>query len=185
MSHPRGLSSPSSFTTTLSETGSSTFTESEPSLAKFKTLPHTPAVFADLHVSPTVPASLTPGSEHHDMTASTKFLEDNNAMASVTSQGAVFRRTDMPPGSQSPMHRTLTVDYGVIVAGEVELELESGQTRTLKAGDTIVQRATLHKWKNLSDTEWVRMVWVQLPIETIEIAGQVVKEEWHIPGSSN
>jgi hypothetical protein len=60
--------------------------------------------------------------------------------------GTVLRIVDMAPGLLSPMHRTTSLDYGVVLEGEVELVLDSGETRLLKRGDTSVQRATNHAW---------------------------------------
>lgn len=47
------------------------------------------------------------------------------------------------------MHRTQTVDYGIVLAGEITLILERGET-IARAGDVIVQRATNHGWANRS-----------------------------------
>ena len=49
------------------------------------------------------------------------------------------------------MHTTDSVDFGVVLRGEVELELDDGQTRVLRAGDCFVQRATRHRWRPLGD----------------------------------
>jgi mannose-6-phosphate isomerase-like protein (cupin superfamily) len=51
----------------------------------------------------------------------------------------------------SGMHRTRTVDYDVVVDGELWLELDGGQTRHLKAGDIVVQNGTRHAWRNRSN----------------------------------
>lgn len=52
--------------------------------------------------------------------------------------------------SKSPMHATPTIDYVVVVAGELWLIMEDGQERRLVAGDSVVQRGTLHAWENRS-----------------------------------
>ena len=54
--------------------------------------------------------------------------------------------THMAPGAGAPMHDTPTVDYGVVVAGEVELGLETGAV-TLRAGDAVLVDGVLHSWK--------------------------------------
>jgi mannose-6-phosphate isomerase-like protein (cupin superfamily) len=46
------------------------------------------------------------------------------------------------------MHTTNTIDFEVILSGEVVLELDDGATRTLHAGDTVVQNGTRHRWSN-------------------------------------
>ncbi len=48
------------------------------------------------------------------------------------------------------MHRTDTVDYVVVLSGEVSLELDDGQTVPLNAGDCVVQNGTRHAWRNTS-----------------------------------
>lgn len=51
----------------------------------------------------------------------------------------------------SGMHKTDTVDYGIVVAGELWLELDDGERRHLKAGDVVVQNGTRHAWRNTTD----------------------------------
>jgi mannose-6-phosphate isomerase-like protein (cupin superfamily) len=46
------------------------------------------------------------------------------------------------------MHKTASIDFGVVVAGQVTLELDDGATVTLDAGDTYVQNGTRHRWSN-------------------------------------
>lgn len=53
--------------------------------------------------------------------------------------------TQMGPGAGSPIHFTPTVDFGLVVAGDVELGLETG-TVHLFAGDTVVMNAVMHSW---------------------------------------
>jgi uncharacterized cupin superfamily protein len=48
------------------------------------------------------------------------------------------------------MHRTRTVDYGIVLDGEVMLVLDDSET-VLRAGDVVVQRGTSHRWENRSD----------------------------------
>lgn len=47
------------------------------------------------------------------------------------------------------MHRTETVDYGIVLEGELVLILDQGET-VVRAGDVIVQRGTSHAWANRS-----------------------------------
>jgi hypothetical protein len=46
------------------------------------------------------------------------------------------------------MHTSDTIDYGVVVRGEMTLELDDGQRVHLRQGDTIVQNGTRHRWRN-------------------------------------
>ena len=52
--------------------------------------------------------------------------------------------------SRLGMHRTETIDFGVVLSGEIWLELDEGEVH-LKAGDCVVQRGTMHAWHNRSD----------------------------------
>lgn len=74
--------------------------------------------------------------------------------------GSVIRAVDFLPSGVSPMHRTNSIDYGIVVSGEIELELDNGAIETCRAGDVIVQRGTIHLWRNISDTEVCRVIFV-------------------------
>ena len=52
--------------------------------------------------------------------------------------------------SRLGMHQTETVDFGVVLSGEIWLELDDGEVH-LKPGDCVVQRGTMHAWRNRSD----------------------------------
>jgi mannose-6-phosphate isomerase-like protein (cupin superfamily) len=49
------------------------------------------------------------------------------------------------------MHTTDTVDYGIVLQGEPELELDDGARTPLKPGDVVVQNGTRHAWRNPTD----------------------------------
>ncbi|HYM05597.1 MAG TPA: cupin domain-containing protein [Terriglobales bacterium] len=53
------------------------------------------------------------------------------------------------------MHTTDTVDFDVILSGEVYLELDDGAEVLLKAGDCVVQNGTRHAWRNRSSENCV------------------------------
>jgi len=61
--------------------------------------------------------------------------------------GTVFRLLELAPGVSPRNHRTDSVDYAVVIAGEVDMELNDATVR-LKAGDVLVQRGTIHNWVN-------------------------------------
>ena len=52
-----------------------------------------------------------------------------------------------PPAARG-MHATDTIDYGVVVRGEMTLELDDGKIIQLRQGDCIVQNGTRHRWRN-------------------------------------
>lgn len=70
---------------------------------------------------------------------------------------------NFPPGAETPMHRTMTVNIGIVLEGTVELHLDSGEVRTMKKGDSYTQRGTMHSWKNPGE-EWVRIATFTMPI---------------------
>ncbi|MEV7013018.1 cupin domain-containing protein [Streptosporangium sp. NPDC051022] len=74
--------------------------------------------------------------------------------------GTVVRVVVTPPGGTSPMHRTRTVDYGVVLEGEAVLVLSDSE-RTMRPGDVFVQRGTDHRWENRSDVP-LRILFVLL-----------------------
>ncbi|KAF2823232.1 hypothetical protein CC86DRAFT_372261 [Ophiobolus disseminans] len=106
----------------------------------------------------------------------------------VAAGGTVLRFVDMEPGLLSPMHRTVSLDYGVVIEGEVELVLDSGETRRMKRGDVAIQRGTMHAWRNLSSTSWARMMYVLQECKPVEVEGEVLKEDYGsmegVPASS-
>ncbi|MGD0705980.1 MAG: cupin domain-containing protein [Trebonia sp.] len=61
--------------------------------------------------------------------------------------GTKIRINEFPPGVVSPVHRTQSVDYGIVLDGEIVLVLDESET-TLRAGDVAVQRGTSHRWEN-------------------------------------
>jgi quercetin dioxygenase-like cupin family protein len=72
--------------------------------------------------------------------------------------------------SASPMHRTATVDFGIVLDGEITLVLEGTET-DLQAGDVVVQRGTDHLWENRSDAV-ARIAFILIDgVFTDELAG--------------
>lgn len=90
--------------------------------------------------------------------------------------GSAIRVTDMYPGQQSPMHRTSSLDYGIVLSGELELELDDGAVTRLTAGDIVVQRGTVHLWRNPSATETCRIVFVLTEARPATIAGTALPD---------
>jgi quercetin dioxygenase-like cupin family protein len=66
--------------------------------------------------------------------------------------GVLFRVVTFPPDAEGQMHRTETVDLVTVLAGELALALDGGEEVRLGPGDTVIQRATSHAWRNYSDT---------------------------------
>ncbi len=91
--------------------------------------------------------------------------------------GSSSRVVDFAPGYETVQHRTQSLDYGVVVEGEVELLLEGGETRRMGVGDTVVQRGTMHAWRNVRTDVWARMFFVLLSCHPVEINGEVLVED--------
>lgn len=62
-------------------------------------------------------------------------------------EGTVFRIIEYGPGVAPRNHRTSTIDYAVVISGEIDMELDEGAVH-LKGGDVVVQRGTIHNWVN-------------------------------------
>ena len=134
-----------------------------------------------------------------------------NTMASgklglVNPKGTVIRCVDFKPGYSCAMHRTQSLDYGIVLEGEIEMYvwfhsyvdlylpsmyrlLDSGEKHQMKRGDVAVQRATQHQWRNKSATEWARMMFVLQDIKPLTVSGQEMKEDLgshgDLPASDN
>jgi mannose-6-phosphate isomerase-like protein (cupin superfamily) len=75
--------------------------------------------------------------------------EDPSAkkIATTIDNGTVFRIVSFGPGVAPRNHRTDSIDYAVVISGEIDMELDVGSVH-LKAGDVLVQRGTIHNWMN-------------------------------------
>jgi mannose-6-phosphate isomerase-like protein (cupin superfamily) len=73
------------------------------------------------------------------------------------------------PPRHPAIHRTRTVDYVVVLEGEIDLLLDDGDVR-LKAGDVVVQQGTNHAWRWCSSTRRSRPRWLRAAAETLYLA---------------
>ena len=92
-------------------------------------------------------------------------------------KGSVIRIVDMLPGGASPMHRTDSIDYGIVLSGAVEMELDDGSITLLGAGAIVVQRGTMHLWRNPSATETCRIVFVLIEALAYRHDGRALPEQ--------
>ena len=74
-----------------------------------------------------------------------KNLLGKGTLGLVNPKGTVLRCVDFAPGYAAGMHRTQSLDYGIVMEGEVDMLLDSGEIYHLKRGDVAVQRATQHQ----------------------------------------
>lgn len=117
-------------------------------------------------------------------------LMASGTLGLVRANGTVCRTVDFKPGGDALMHRTKSLDYGIVVEGTVELHLDSGEVQTLGRGDVAVQRGTMHAWKNPSQTEWSRMIFVLQDSTPLKVGNQILGEDLGhgkdiIPSSGN
>ena len=75
-------------------------------------------------------------------------------IGTILDNGSVFRIVRFAPGVAPRNHRTDSLDYGVVMSGEIDMVLDVG-TVHLKAGDVLVQRGTIHNWINNGDVPCV------------------------------
>jgi len=63
----------------------------------------------------------------------------------------ILKVLELSPGTQPVMHETETLDYVIVMEGEVDMLLDDGAEVHMKAGEVIIQRGTLHGWANRGD----------------------------------
>jgi quercetin dioxygenase-like cupin family protein len=117
-----------------------------------KTLDIGSAVFHELWATTVTPAPID-ATEPEPTTRPLRTPPDPN--------GVLVRFTEMAPGAASPMHRTESVDVGIVLEGETWLLLDDGSETRVGVGDAVVQRGTNHAWENRSDRV-VRMAFVMI-----------------------
>jgi mannose-6-phosphate isomerase-like protein (cupin superfamily) len=89
--------------------------------------------------------------------------------------GTVFRVLELAPGVSPRNHRTDSIDYAVIMSGEVDMELDDTSVH-LKAGDVLVQRGTIHNWVNRG-TEPCVIAFVLIAAKPVTAGGQVLNAQ--------
>ncbi len=86
--------------------------------------------------------------------------------------GTVFRVLELAPGASPRNHRTDSIDYAVVMAGQIDMELDD-TTVHLKAGDVLVQRGTIHNWVNRGTVPCV-IAFVLIAAKPVEVGGKVL-----------
>lgn len=84
--------------------------------------------------------------------------------------GSVFRVVSFGPGVAPRNHRTDSIDYAVVMSGEIDMVLD-GETVHLKAGDVLVQRGTVHDWINNGSVPCV-IAFALISAKPVEIDGK-------------
>jgi quercetin dioxygenase-like cupin family protein len=97
-------------------------------------------------------------------------------IGSTVKDGTVFRIVSYGPGCAPRRHRTDSIDYAIVMSGEIDMELDGGETVHLKAGDVLVQRGTVHNWVN-NGAEACVIAFVLIDAKPVEVDGRVLRAE--------
>jgi quercetin dioxygenase-like cupin family protein len=89
--------------------------------------------------------------------------------------GTVFRILELAPGVSPRNHRTDSIDYAVVMSGEVDMELDDTVVH-LKAGDVLVQRGTIHNWVNRGTAPCV-IAFVLIAAKPVTVGGKVLNAQ--------
>ena len=125
-------------------------------------------------------AQTRPGAEAAVIWTSEGFPVDNDASADTSTRkvgttlanGTVFRVVSFGPGVAPRNHRTDSIDYAVVMSGEIDMELDDS-TVHLKAGDVLVQRGTIHNWVNRGSEPCV-IAFVLIAADPVTAGGKVL-----------
>ncbi|GJC89579.1 hypothetical protein ColLi_12417 [Colletotrichum liriopes] len=170
------LPNPQRFITTHSEDGRAIYSTSLPETVELwgvKNHKGEHGAFGFGYSSEGLPVSLANDKDLTDF----KTLDANRQKSSlVRKNGTVLRYVDIAPKGVSPMHRTSSLDFGIVLVGELACDLDSGERRTLKPGDVAIQRGTMHQWLNITDS-WARMVFVLMDASEVEIGNKKLGED--------
>ncbi|KAJ9618212.1 hypothetical protein H2203_009127 [Taxawa tesnikishii (nom. ined.)] len=151
--------------TTHNDSGKAIFSSDINDELPFQELPDG-ARFSLAFATNTTPAKLN---GDQDMRTYERYLENKPGV--MIPNGTVCRIVDMMPGALSPMHRTVSLDYGVVLEG-------NGEKKLLRRGDVSVQRGTNHAWQNASKDKWARMLYVLQEAEPLVINGKPLDEDY-------
>ncbi|OHE93076.1 hypothetical protein CORC01_11633 [Colletotrichum orchidophilum] len=145
-------------------------------------VPKASAPGIDLYLAYSSPSLPAPLPQDADLAAYETHLPNNIGIA--LPGGLAARIVDILPGGPDvPLHRTESLDTGVLIEGELELVLDSGEKTVLKRGDVYVQRGTMHGWRNCSETETARFFVMLAAAEMPVFEGQRLGEVMPVPDS--
>ena len=93
-------------------------------------------------------------------------------IGSTVKDGTVFRVVSYGPGCAPRRHRTDSIDYAVVMSGEIDMELDEGVVH-LVGGDVLVQRGTIHNWVNRGTQPCV-IAFVLIDAKPVEPDGKIL-----------
>ena len=124
--------------------------------------------------------SARPGASASVIWTTEKFPVDNSGnedtsgrkVGTTLAGGTIFRVVEFSPGVQGRNHRTDSIDYAVIISGEIDMEID-GDTVHLKAGDVLVQRGTIHNWINRGTAPCV-IAFILIDAKPVTVGGKTL-----------
>jgi quercetin dioxygenase-like cupin family protein len=124
-----------------------------------------------------------PGASSCVVWSTTGFPIDNDGnddpsarkIGTTLDNGTVFRVLRIEPGASPRRHRTDSIDYAIVMEGEIDMELD-GETVHLKAGDVLVQRGTVHNWINRG-TQPCTIAFVLISAKPVSAGGKTLHAE--------
>jgi quercetin dioxygenase-like cupin family protein len=93
-------------------------------------------------------------------------------VATTLPNGTIFRILEFAPGLAPRNHRTDSIDYIIVLSGEIDMELDDS-TVHLRAGDVMVQRGTIHNWVNRGTEPCVLAV-ILIAAKPVEAGGKIL-----------
>jgi len=96
-------------------------------------------------------------------------------VGTTLNNGTVFRVVEFAPGVARRNHRTDSIDYAVVMSGEIDMDLDDSVVH-LKAGDVLVQRGTIHNWVNRGTQPCV-IAFILIDAKPVEAGGKVLRAE--------
>ncbi|KAF9890058.1 hypothetical protein FE257_006738 [Aspergillus nanangensis] len=98
-----------------------------------------------------------------------------HAPVGFVNDGSILRIVDLPPRSVGSPHRTISLDYVVVLRGTVFLSLD-GHRVEVREGGVVVQQASMHGWDNETE-EWARILCVMIPAQPPVFGGKALKTD--------
>lgn len=118
-----------------------------------------------------------------DNTASTGAEQQQGSLARFhnlyvrNGQGTAFRVTLIEPDAKAVFRRTETVDYDVVLSGELDLHLDDDEAVHLKAGDVVIVRGALHAWSN-PGTQPATIAFIMVDADPVVVNGQTLGQHY-------
>jgi quercetin dioxygenase-like cupin family protein len=124
-----------------------------------------------------------PGATVHPVWSPEGFPVDNDGQedaglrttGTTLPNGTIFRVIEFAPGVAARNHRIDSIDYGIVLSGEIDMELD-GSSVHLQAGDVLVQRGTIHNWINRGTAPCVIAI-ILIAAKSVEAGGKTLEAQ--------